>query len=381
MKRLICCLDGTWNDDKNEDALTNVVKLRRAIPAVDAHGIRQVVHYVVGIGTGYSGQLGFAVGASGIEVGDRVKAGYKFLVENYDDGDEIYLFGFSRGAFEARSLAGFIALAGIGRPDSAFSIDQAWQIYRRRESHADPGAIERLRADRHYPARIKCVGVWDTVGNLGNPLRSSAIVRRLFDFHDTQLSDQVDVGLHALSIDERRAPFSPTLWTLPRGAVLPAGQVVEQVWFAGVHADVGGGYKETELSDIALLWMAERCVALTGLGIDFDYLARVTRPNPIGMQHGSAHGRIFKWSAKVPFVRLVRQDRRGVWTPRRITLRDWRTSRAQGGQVPVNEAIHESALTRFGKTVVEDINGKRCQIVYRPRNLAAALRTSKGMQA
>ena len=378
MKRLICCLDGTWNDDKDEATLTNVVKLRRAIPALDAGGIAQVVHYVVGIGTGYGGQLGFAIGASGIEVGERVKTGYKFLVENYAPGDEIYLFGFSRGAFEARSLAGFIAFAGIGRGDGAFSLDAAWSLYRQRPSDADETALAQLRATTHYPAPIKCVGVWDTVGNLGNPLRSSRIVRRLFDFHDTRLSPTVDVGLHALSIDERRGPFSPTLWTRPEGASLPAHQHVEQVWFAGVHADVGGGYKETAQSDIALLWMAERVAATTDLAINFEQLRRVTRPDPLGVQHASATGRVLRWSAKVPFVRLVAQDKRGVWTPRRIVLGTWRTSRVGGGQVPVNETIHESALARFGNSVPEDVAGKLRQIVYRPRNLSAALRESKG---
>src|SRR5947207_6720321 len=115
VKRLVCFFDGTWN--KPEDAnQTNVVKLQRAVLAADACGIAQVVHYEVGIATESSlGQLTFAVGAIGFGVGDRIRGGYRFLCENYEEGDEIYLIGFSRGAFQARSLAGLIALAGLVR--------------------------------------------------------------------------------------------------------------------------------------------------------------------------------------------------------------------------------------------------------------------------
>ena len=318
MKRLICCLDGTWNDDKREDALTNVVKLRRAIPAHDAAGVRQIAHYVEGIATGYTGKLRFAIGAVALEVGDRIRAGYKFLVENYEPGDEIYLFGFSRGAFQARSLAGLIAHVGIVRRDGAVDMAEVWRAYTHRRARSGAALLAKLRANAHHPVRIKCVGVWDTVGNLGNPLYPHGLIGLRFKFHDTSLSDTVDVALHALSIDEKRGPFSPTLWTLPRGKRLPAHQHVEQVWMAGVHADIGGGYKETALSDIGLMWMAERVAATTPLAIDLEHLRRTTQPDPLGLQHSSTISGIFKWSALLPYVRLVGQEMRAVRLARRL---------------------------------------------------------------
>ena len=373
MKRLICCFDGTWNDDKDEEALTNVVKLSRAIPGIDGKRVSQLVSYIVGVGTGYVGKAGFVIGASGIEAGDRVRSGYKFLVDNYQPGDEIYLFGFSRGAFEARSLGGFIALLGIAKGYSAFSLDDAWKAYKTRGKTSSEATLNKLRMASNYPAGIKCIGVWDTVGNLGNPLKTESGLRNRFAFHDTDLSANVDVGLHAVSIDEKRAPFRPILWTLPVGASLPSNQIVEQVWFAGVHADVGGGYKETALSDIGLMWMAERVAATTSLAIDFDYLRRIAQPDPLGMQHRSNAGKLFKAGANVPFVRLIQQNRNGVGALRRMTLGSWRTGKAGRGGKPVNESIHPSALARLGKQVMEDVGGKPKPLLYQPMNLAAVV--------
>ena len=376
MKRLICCLDGTWNDDTSESTPTNVLKLSRAIPT-EAGGARQVVKYIVGVGTGYGGKLGFGIGASGIEVGARVLEGYAFLVEHYEPGDEIYLFGFSRGAFQARSLAGFIALVGIAKRGNGFSSDEAWQAYRAGKGEADEATLAKLRTAAHFPAPIKLVGVWDTVGNLGNPLMPWGRIAKRFRFHDTRLTETTDVGLHALSIDEKRGPFRPTMWTLPTGASLRQGQHAEQVWFAGVHADVGGGYKATALSDIALLWMAERAAATTGLGVDLDKLRRDAKPDPLGVQHSSTTGKIFKWSAWLPFVRLVHQRAAGVGYLRRLLLGRWRTGRVARGQVMINEQIHPSVRARFSNEVSEDAGGEMRRFTYRPRNLAAALKAEK----
>lgn len=374
MKRLICCFDGTWNDDKNEETLTNVVKLFRAIPARAPDGMEQRARYVIGIATGYHGRARFSIGASGVEVDDRIRTGYKFLVDNYQPGDEIYLFGFSRGAFQARSLAGFIDLVGIANPGSELALKEAWRLYRNRHTRTDDGRLQRLRTATHYPARIKCVGVWDTVGNLGNPLFSRGPVGKILRFHDTRLSPIIDVALHALSIDDKRGPFSPTLWTLPKGHAPPAGQHVEQVWFAGSHADVGGGYKEAGLSDIGLLWMAERIAATTPLAIDLDHLRRTTRPDPLALQHSSTTGAIFRWSALCPYIRLINQELRAIRLVRRMTLGTWRTSKTRRGMVPVNETIHDSVLQRFEKPILEQAGEASREIVYRPRNLAAALR-------
>lgn len=374
MKRLICCFDGTWNDDRSEAALTNVVRLRRVIPEAGSDGVKQLVRYVIGIGTGYQGKTAFLIGASGIEVGDRIRAGYRFLVDHYEPGDEVYLFGFSRGAFEARSLAGFIGRIGMAIRCSPFSIEDAWTVYRDPDNPTNKSLVQRLREMTFGPIPIKCIGVWDTVGNIGNPFDADGLIGKYVSFHDTRLGPSVEVGLHALSIDEQRGPFRPAFWTLPQGAAAPQGQHIEQVWFSGSHADVGGGYADAALSGISLNWMAERVAALTPLRFDFAQLRATSRPDSLGQQHSSSASGIFKWSGKVPCVRLIRQDLNGVSPLRRAIFGGWRTSKTDRGEVPANEAIHPSVLARFGQEVTEDVAGEIRRFVYRPRNLAAALR-------
>jgi uncharacterized protein (DUF2235 family) len=139
---------------------------------------------------------------------------------------------FSRGAFEARSLGGLITLFGVAKLAGAFSLDKAWSLYHAREKERDQEELPELRSAAHFPERIKCVGVWDTVGNIGNPFSSGGLIGRRFEFHNTRFSETIDVSLHALSVDELRGPFRPTLWTLPKGLDLPTNQHVEQVWFA-----------------------------------------------------------------------------------------------------------------------------------------------------
>lgn len=373
MKRLIVCFDGTWNDAASGEALTNVAKLSRAIIEQDRRGVIQKVKYIAGVGTGYGGALGRGIGASGIEVGARVQEGYKFLAANYEPGDEIYVYGFSRGAFQARSLAGLIAFVGLMNPNAGISVGDAWQVYRAGRDGADPAALRKVRQASDYPVPVKLVGVWDTVGNIGNPLWEGGRLAERFKFHDTRLSPTVEVGLHALSIDEQRGPFRPALWTRRAHEPLPEHQRVEQVWFSGVHADVGGGYEETALSDIALLWMAERTAAYTNLAINVEKLMRFSRADPLGVQHSSTANGVFKASALLPFVRLIGQNRKGSSAVRRLFFRDIRTVRIAKGEVTVNELIHPSARARFGKAVKQNAGGKIRSFVYRPRNLAASL--------
>jgi Uncharacterized alpha/beta hydrolase domain (DUF2235) len=368
MKRLVCSLDGTWNDDDGEKPLTNVAKLNRAILFEDSRGVRQLNRYVVGIAS--SEDLGFAFlkGAMGFEVGDRIKAGYQFLSNVYEPGDEIYLFGFSRGAYEARSLASFITLFGLAKKGSNFSIDEAWSIYRRPDHERDFNAVAEISAACHYPVRIRCLGVWDTVGNIGNPYWSMGWLGRKFDYHDTRLHDTIDVALHALSIDETRSPFRPTLFTYPEDEQPPSHQHIEQRWFAGTHADVGGGWPETDLSDIALLWMAERVQATTDLAIDIDKLKREAKPDPLGLQHSSSTGWLYAFSQIVPYVRLIKQNLHCL-SERHRFFKSWRTSKVGSGLISLNEAVHESALARLDRSVREERNNLIREIIYKPATL------------
>lgn len=372
MKKIICCLDGTWNDNRPGSILTNVAKLHRLIAATDAAGVPQHAHYVTGIVSDAEESYSFIKGAIGLGVSDRIRRAYQHIAERYEPGDEIHLFGFSRGAFEVRSLASFIGLVGVLRRDGEVPLETAWHLYQSDEQDRKADDLAAMRAASHYPVRIKCVGVWDTVGNIGNPFASGGPAGRITDAHDLRLTDIFDVGLHALSIDEFRGPFRPTLWTLPEGRALPAGQHVEQVWFAGSHADVGGGYRETALSDIGLTWMIERAEAKCGLAFDRKLVREMTRPDPLGPQHSAAGTGIFRISALLPYIRLVRQATGAVPRARRLLLGDWRTGRLPAGEVSVNESLHESVIERFGKRVVELTGGHARVITYGPANLAAS---------
>ena len=369
MKRIALCLDGTWNDNRAGSTLTNVAKLHHAILGSDPNGVRQIAHYVIGIASTVGETAQFLKGAVGLGVGDRIRRAYELLSTDYEPGDEVFLFGFSRGAFEARSLGGFITLFGVAKSVKDFPFDKAWSLYRTRAARRSETALAEVRGAAHYPVSIKCVGVWDTVGNIGNPFSSSGLIGRMVNFHDTRLSENIDVGLHALSIDEVRGPFRPALWSLPKHQALPQHQHVEQVWFAGTHADVGGGFRETGLSDVALLWMAQQVAATTGLAFDVDELAKSTRPDPLGAQHTSATGSIFRWSRLFPFVRLVKQAMDGISPLRRMLFGSWRTSKIPNGHVVVNESIHDSVLQRLGQKVIELRNGRSRMIGYRPTNL------------
>jgi uncharacterized protein (DUF2235 family) len=266
-KRIVIACDGTWNrpDQVHGTDVTpsNVVKIALAVDD-DAPG--QDVFYERGVGT--SGALADHVvgGAFGVGLSRNVLEPYRYLIDAYEPGDELFLFGFSRGAFTARSLAGLIGNCGILRPEHTDKVDEAYTLYRSRAAPTKPTGIEaRLfrKTYAHDDVRIRFIGVWDTVGALGVPLQIPALTKR-WSFHDVQLGLHVDQAVQALAIDERRRPFQPTPWVKQPEA--PPTQRLEQVWFAGVHSDVGGGYPNPTLADITLLWMADRA---GGAGLAF----------------------------------------------------------------------------------------------------------------
>ena len=272
MKRLVVCSDGTWNraDAKNP---TNVVKLSRSVQPQDGD-VAQIPWYDAGVGTGnwFSRAIG---GATGAGLTKNVEDAYQFLIRNYEPGDEVYLFGFSRGAFTSRSLGGLIRNSGILRREHESRLRQAVKLYRDRKRSPYHPDVRKFRADFSHPEfRLKFIGVWDTVGALGVPGNLfNGLNRRLHSFHDVKLSRSVQFGYQALALDEHRRTFRPTLWEVQSqqpGSVnadigsLGGEQVVEQVWFAGAHSDVGGGYSDARLSDGALKWLVDRA-AETGL--------------------------------------------------------------------------------------------------------------------
>ena len=189
----------------------------------------------------------------------------------------LFLIGFSRGAFTARSLAGMLAVCGIGRADA----DEACRIYRQRDAGKRARLGARFRNEHHcHSADVYMLGVWDTVGAMGLPTRGPMgwATRARHGFHNVRLGKHIRHAYHALAINERRAPFTPSLWQHP---VPDSVQTVQQMWFAGVHSNVGGGYADAGLSDITLQWMLEH-VQRHGLCLNTDYVMRRVDPNVFG---------------------------------------------------------------------------------------------------
>jgi uncharacterized protein (DUF2235 family) len=263
-RRLAVCCDGTWNKpdqmksapaeaNRTIPAPTNVAKLALGVAPEDG---RQLVLYDRGVGTRpFEHLIG---GAFGYGLSRNIRECYRWLVETYEEGDELYIFGFSRGAYTARSLAGFIRNCGILRRQHVDQLPQAFALYRDGSDRTHPDGIEAtlFRSTYSHPDHdIQCIGVWDTVGSLGIPFRIIGW-RKLWGFHDVTLSSHVRNAFHALAIDERRRAFKPTFWDQQAAAV--GKQRLEQVWFSGVHSGVGGGYADPALAEISLLWMVDR---------------------------------------------------------------------------------------------------------------------------
>lgn len=319
-KRMVVCCDGTWNIpdriDRGEVCPSNVAKIALGLAPEDEAGTSQLLFYDKGVGTGVGDRL--RGGAVGWGLSRHIQECYRFLLERYDPGDEIFLFGFSRGAYTARSLGGFIRKAGMLKREHAARQDAAYALYRRRDDESHPTALEATlfrRSFSHEP-RIRFIGVWDTVGALGIPIASLGFLNRRWQFHDVKLSSYVDHAYHAVAIDERRKWFLPTLWEQQPHA---EGQVMEQVWFAGVHSNVGGGYRDTGLSDITLLWMKEKAAAC-GLAFDEAYFREECQPDPLGE---------------------LRESKTGIYAGLADAIRPI------GGAKRANETVHESAITRL----------------------------------
>jgi uncharacterized protein (DUF2235 family) len=367
-KRLVVCLDGTWNSPDN-GCPTNVAKIMLAIAPVDEQGVPQITFYDAGIGAdgGRIDRLLDGVTGRGLE--QNVRDGYRFLANNWLPGDQIYLFGFSRGAYTARSLCGFLDLIGLLPKAELDRLDEAWALYRQPKPRRDEAKRRALRA-LSRPVRVRCLGVWDTVGALGVPVEALKWANRKYQFHNAELSTLVDCAFHALAIDEKRGPFGPVLWQKPRGA--RPSQVVEQVWFPGVHSNVGGGWPDSSISDLALTWMIRRVQASSELSFDEDYIAKHFRPDPLGGIYDS-RTLPYTMSRVFPYQRLLGQNAVRSSGLRRLLNRvkggDLRANRPHEGGEFVNEMIHWSALERFGQIAPQDGELRR----YQPANLKVAI--------
>jgi uncharacterized protein (DUF2235 family) len=361
MKRIIILIDGTWNKEGTTDD-TNIAKLdsanraaaRRFIKSKDANGIIQKVRYHDGVGTEGDLFKRLLGGAIGLGLKQIILDCYGLIVDDYEPGDEIYLFGFSRGSYAARALAGLIGASGIARRRAPELFEAAWQHYRVKPSAREQpgtGSTSDQKAIADYVAlaakqsfhdsrAIACVGVWDTVGSYGIPagIGLAALARYYalitLGFHDTSFGDNVAVGLHALAVDEHRRPFVPTFWTITKGQQ-PAGHV-EQTWFAGAHCNVGGGYADSGLSDLALIWMIARAQALTALQFNVEAIGAVVRPNIGGPVIDSTVG----W----PLDHAFPHDRRVL--PANAICHGYVLSTEDPAAERINERVHWSAVAK-----------------------------------
>lgn len=261
MRRLVVLCDGTWNSPASR---TNVYRLFQAIAPRDSNGVEQIPFYITGVGTGRLDRI--AGGAFGSGISGKVREAYTAIATAYQPGDELWFFGYSRGAFTVRSAVGFIRKVGLLPDPTPRLVREAYDVYRYRNDDADARkrgvdgeAVQDFR-DRYACVPVEALdlaflGVFDTVGALGIPVFGprSFIARRRWRFHDHELSSHVRRAYHALAIDEMRAPFRATLWSAPGRDTRRRQQVVEQRWFPGVHSDIGGGRGAA-----ALHWMMSR---------------------------------------------------------------------------------------------------------------------------
>ncbi|KAH9465067.1 hypothetical protein Pst134EB_004555 [Puccinia striiformis f. sp. tritici] len=294
-KRLIICCDGTWKNGLSSapSSATNVLKLSRCIYPEDRRTfppIPQVVFYQSGLGTTDGPALDLAQGATGAGILAKIREAYAFIAQNYIPGDEVFLFGFSRGAFTARTIASLIGDLGILSSAGMADFHQVLAAYQVRfegteRSESAEKFLDNYRQGgtkhmcRMAEGTLKCVGVWDTVGALGLPGFFDQNFN-LLGFRDTKLSHHIKYAFHAMAVHETRKDFTPTKWVKTH---TPSGlkkypQVLKQVWFPGSHSDVGGGYAHHDLSDISLIWMVANLMKYNLLAIDEDYLNTLPAP-------------------------------------------------------------------------------------------------------
>lgn len=317
MKRIVFCFDGTWNR-LDAQFPTNVVFTAESVIPIAPDGTAQLIHYDEGVGTEKFERLTGGMFGSGIE--RNLAEAYRFLVFNYTPGDELYVFGFSRGAYTARSFCGLLANAGIIRRRDAAKIGEAVKLYQSRKPGDSVHAANSLLFRRTYSPdvcvssdedRWRCdnlegyvagasplltityLGVWDTVGSLGIPDRYKwlAFMDRGKEFHDTDLSPFISAARHAVALDEKRKDFSPTLWSNVKALNLARGFEVDnlvapyqQRWFPGDHGSVGGGGYLRGLSDQALEWILDGARA-AGLKLDSAKHSRIYELRPDFREH------------------------------------------------------------------------------------------------
>lgn len=369
-RNIVIFCDGTWNSPEDEEygqpTQTNVHKLYMAcLDQAESRGT-QITWYQPGVGTEGGAFQRAWEGATGIGIGTNIRRGYAAIAAHYQGtNDKIFLIGFSRGAFAARSIAGMIQNVGLLKNPTRKAVKEVYKVYRKAKNEADSIAeTRRTREDMHSNVRIHCIGVWDTVGALGLSMWGwSFTLRPLFrnKFHRISPNLITDHVFHALGIDEKRTSFVPLVWhdtgdprAIPTGKTPPYEVKVEEAWFRGVHSDIGGGYADAGLSDIALAWMVEK---LRGVGLLLRPQAPRCSPNVCGRVHNSSRGPL--WANVATWPR---------WTPLR-TLAEGATSRSY-----LHESVRDRERVAANHGIVEKERlrlkvGQSCDVTIRARYL------------
>jgi uncharacterized protein (DUF2235 family) len=296
-KHIVLCSDGTGNTPAKGRG-TNVWKIYMAIDRHDHEEQRellpQVAFYDDGVGSGGIRAVRVLGGAFGLGLSRNIRELYASLVLHWEPGDKVFLFGFSRGAFTIRSVAGMICRCGLLRREEYLGrsasertriLKRILRAYRSENARVAPDIRKELGLRQ---IGIEFIGVWDTVDAVGlpfdelkwiDPLWRAVFGVRLWGFHDRALSSKVKRGCQALAIDDERRTFHPNVWA-PRKE---GG--IEQVWFAGVHSNIGGGYPKEELSNVSLYWMMRQAQA-SRLRFVPDAVAEAH-------QQGNGHGKLY----------------------------------------------------------------------------------------
>lgn len=362
-KSIALFLDGTWNDVQDN---TNIWRLSTLCSPVARDGTLQTTYYDQGVGTRWGERI--VGGALGYGLERSVIAAYQWLIKTYNPGDRVFVFGFSRGAYTARSLTGLIAKCGLLQPGAPLSVRQVFERYRQSRSlrtlydleYADGLLARRQRGETTKDQRpipeftrqerwlltysrridIRFVGVFDTVGALGIPFgHVPGLSRSSFEFHHTRLSNLFDFAFQALAIDEHRKAFSPALWTrfTPTVPQDPPKKVpvVEQRWFCGAHANVGGGYADDRLAQLPLHWLVEKAIAA---GLDFRFpvqLDATYHRDPVADSYSEMMGGFYKVAT------LGKRHYRTIGAP------SFNVPQPSGTVSTVNETIDASVFERW----------------------------------
>ena len=343
-KNVVICMDGTGNRGGRTRG-TNVWRIFNSVDR-DHPDCEQITYYDDGVGSDDFRLLRWAGGAFGIGLSQKIRDAYAFLAANYEDGDHIYMFGFSRGAFAARSLAGMICRFGLLERDAVMTarrglrelaVQRVLDAYRserkvpRANDGSEPGPAQ-MRACRgigDLPLRsvpVHFVGVWDTVDAVGGTLGGLSALdwvwrklcgKRWWGFHDLNPHREIRHAYQALALDDERRTFHPKVWNRPNNRLVDARkkraanahkcsygteQAVEQVWFAGAHANVGGGYPKDSLSLVPLLWMMHRASECGLQLLESSWAEYREAADP--------HGRLY--SSRAGFAAFYRYGRREV---------------------------------------------------------------------